>query len=283
MTTQGSDPRYDALAELALGTLPEPERQALEQWVASDPQAQAELRAVRETLGALAVIAPRLDPPAHLRDRVIAIAGTSDAGAASTGRGARAMAADRAAPGSPAGWATAGWWLAAASTLLAIGLGVYARQLRDERGQLAAALETTSARLATVEAEVRDSRTRLLRAQAETSILAAPDLRRIDLAGQAPAPRAVARAFWSRAQGLVLTATRLPDLPRGRTYQLWVLTSGAPVSAGLFKGDAAGGASAVFDTPVGLPVPQGLAVSIEPEGGVAAPSGDIILVGKAAN
>ncbi|HTV01064.1 MAG TPA: anti-sigma factor, partial [Luteitalea sp.] len=114
----------------------------------------------------------------------------------------------------------------------------------------------------------------------ETSILTAPDLRRVDLAGQPTAPGATARAFWSRAQGLVLTASRLPDLPRGRTYQLWVLTSGAPVSAGLFKGDASGGATAVFDTPVSLPAPQGLAVSIEPDGGVPAPTGAIILVGK---
>ena len=88
-------------------------------------------------------------------------------------------------------------------------------------------------------------------------------------------------AFWSRAQGLVFTAARLPDLPQGRTYQLWVLTAGAPVSAGLFRPDASGGSSAVFDTPVALPTPAGLAVSIEPEGGVPAPTGDIVLVGKA--
>lgn len=76
------------------------------------------------------------------------------------------------------------------------------------------------------------------------------------------------------------TARRLPELRRGRTYQLWVLTSGAPISAGLFRPDASGGASVVFDTPVSLPTPAGLAVSSEPDGGVSARTADIVLAGK---
>ena len=79
----------------------------------------------------------------------------------------------------------------------------------------------------------------------------------------------------------MLTATRLPDLPEGRTYQLWVLTSGAPISAGIFRPDASGGTSIVFDTPVSLPPPTGMAVSVEPAGGVPAPTGEIVLAGKA--
>lgn len=174
-----------------------------------------------------------------------------------------------------------GWLAAAAAAILALGLGVYALQLRSQVERLQADLDATAARLATTEAEARVNRTRLARAQAETSILTAADLRRVDLAGQKGAPRAAARAFWSRAQGLVLTATRLPDLPEGRTYQLWVLTSGAPISAGIFRPDASGGTSIVFDTPVSLPPPAGMAVSVEPAGGVPAPTGEIVLIGKA--
>ncbi len=147
--------------------------------------------------------------------------------------------------------------------------------------RLQADLQVSEARLAAAEVEGRASRIRLARAQSETAILSAADLRRVDLAGQKGAPQAAARAFWSRAQGLVLTTTRLPELPAGRTYQLWVLTDGAPVSAGVFRPDPSGGTSVVFDTPVSLPAPAGMAVSIEPDGGVPAPTGDIVLVGKA--
>ena len=287
MTTSGTDPRYEALAELALGTLPEAERAAIEAWLASDADARAEFRALRESLGLLALAAPVVDPPDQLRDRVLAVtghAGTRGDGAAAAGA-AVPMRVDfptRGVPGpgvrrGPA----AGWLAAAAAAVLALGLGIYAVQLRSQNARLQTALGATAAQLATVEAELRGSRTRLARAQAETSILTAPDLRRVDLAGQKGAPAAAARAFWSRAQGLVLTAARLPDLPAGRTYQLWILTAGAPVSAGTFRPDASGGTSAVFDTPVSLPTPAGMAVSVEPSGGVPAPTGEIVLMGKA--
>ena len=287
MTTSGTDPRYEALAELALGTLPEPERPALEAWLAGNADAQAEFRALRESLGLLAVAAPAVEPPAHLRDRVLAVTGQAvDRGHAPATAGSAVPmrldfpATDVAGPVGRRGLPV-GWLAAAAAAILALGLGVYALQLRSQVERLQADLDATAAQLATVEAEARVNRTRLARAQAETSILTAADLRRVDLAGQQGAPRAAARAFWSRAQGLVLTATRLPDLPEGRTYQLWVLTSGAPISAGIFRPDASGGTSIVFDTPVSLPTPAGMAVSVEPAGGVAAPTGEIVLMGKA--
>lgn len=286
MTTSGTDPRYESLAELALGTLPEPERPAIEAWLAGDPAAQAEFRALRESLALLALSVPDVEPPAHLRDRVLAVTGQSASrGHAPAPAGAVVPMRVDVPATTAAGEATRrslrlAWLGAAAAAVVAIGLGVYALKLRSQVDHLQAALDATAAQLATVEAEARVGRTRLARAQAETSILTASDLRRVDLAGQQGAPRAAARAFWSRAQGLVLTATRLPDLPAGRTYQLWVLTSGAPVSAGIFRPDASGGTSMVFDTPVSLPTPAGMAVSVEPEGGVASPTGDIVLLGK---
>ena len=285
MTTSGPDPRLEALAELALGTLPASERPALEAWLAEHPEAQAELQALRESLGLLALTAPTVDPPVHLRARVLALAGQTRPGASglnSSSDGRAPAAPGPAVARSP--WRAASplpWLAAAACAVLAIGLGSWALQLRSEVERLQSSLQAAEARLATTEAEARLSRTRLARVEAETAILSAADLRRVDLAGQKGAPNAVARAFWSRAQGLVFTATRLPDLPKGRTYQLWVLTSGAPVSAGTFRPDGAGGTSVVFDTPVSLPAPSGLAVSVEPEGGVPSPTGEIVLVGKA--
>ncbi len=76
----------------------------------------------------------------------------------------------------------------------------------------------------------------------------------------------------------MFTASNLPPLPAGRTYQLWVLTAQpAPISAGVFKPDNGGAAAAMFQTPVDIPPPVGMAVTIEPEGGVAAPTGAMYL------
>ena len=146
------------------------------------------------------------------------------------------------------------WLAAAASLALAAGLAIYAAQLRTRI-------------------------TMLEKAQMSVAVLTAPDVARVDLAGQTIAPQASARAFWSRSRGMVFTASNLPPLPAGRTYQLWVVTAQAPISAGLLVPDRAGNVSETFSTPQDLPQPVAMAVTIEPAGGVAAPTGDRYLVG----
>ena len=49
----------------------------------------------------------------------------------------------------------------------------------------------------------------------------------------------------------------------------------------LMKPDANGRVSAIFETPQDLPKPVAMAVTLEPEGGVPAPTGDKYLVGLA--
>lgn len=111
------------------------------------------------------------------------------------------------------------------------------------------------------------------------AVLAAPDLARIDLAGQPAAPAASARALWSRTRGMVFTASNLPPLPAGRVYQVWVVAGPAPISAGLLMPDAAGGGTVFFNTPPDIPAPQAIAVTIEPAGGLPAPTGAFYLMG----
>lgn len=240
------------------------------------PDADApDAREMGAVAAGLLLAVPQLDPPPELKDRVMAITGAPPVSRPHPGRVPTSSSSTRAML--PA------WLPAAAVAVVALGLLLYAVQLRGRVDALEGQLAETSLRLATAEADMQDTRVRLVRAQSETSVLAAPDLRRVDLAGQKSAEASVARAFWSRAHGLVLTATRLPDLPRGQTYQVWVLTDGAPISAGLFVPDAEGRAAEVFETPVSLPAPTGLAVSIEPAGGVPAPTGDIVLLGMLAS
>ena len=80
----------------------------------------------------------------------------------------------------------------------------------------------------------------------------------------------------------MFTASNLPAPPPGRAYQLWVLTAQpAPISAGMLVVDASGRVTARFDTPLDLPRPVAMAVTLEPEGGVPAPTGEKYLVGLA--
>ena len=104
------------------------------------------------------------------------------------------------------------------------------------------------------------------------------DVIRVDLKGQAPAAQAIGRAFYSPSRGVLFTANGLPALPGSQVYQLWVVTrSGQPVSAGLLAPDAEGRALVLAE-----PAPESpaaFAVTVEPAGGVPAPTGARVLLG----
>jgi anti-sigma-K factor RskA len=76
----------------------------------------------------------------------------------------------------------------------------------------------------------------------------------------------------------VLSASRLPVAPPRTTYQLWLWTHDQPVSAGAFVPDASGTATLVTDSALNVSGPiTNVAVTIEPAGGVTAPSGRTLL------
>ena len=170
-------------------------------------------------------------------------------------------------------------WLAAASVIAAVALGAYAGALRGRIGSLEQQIRDVSARADASERHMAELRSSATEVRSVVVVLAASDLVRVDLAGQPVAPRASARAFWSRSRGLVFTANNLLAAPAGRTYQLWIVTAEMPVGAGLLKPGGDGAVHAVFSTRADLTKPVALALTIEPEGGVPAPTGDKYLVG----
>jgi hypothetical protein len=162
---------------------------------------------------------------------------------------------------------------------LAVGAAVYAARLQARVGDLEARLEQALTQASSADRAVADSRRVAAELQSAMGVLAAPDLVRIDLAGQPAAPGAGARALWSRARGMVFTASNLPPLPEGRVYQVWVVAGAAPISAGLLTPDPSGGGMSFFSTPPDIPPPSAVAVTLEPSGGLPAPTGAFYLLG----
>lgn len=275
------DSLREAAALYAVGALGAEERAAFEAHVRGCAACAADLRAFTAVAHGLAYTAPQVDPPASLRDRVLAVARQGGATPRSASRtassGASSDAATRALP--PRWRAAAAWLSAAALLVVCVGAGVYALSLRQRLGVLEDQLHDTIARLNRSEQQLAVATRAATGIQTRLAVLTAPDLKQVTLAGQPPAPAAAGRAFWSRSRGLVFAASDLPMLPAGRTYQLWYLTGGAPVSAGVFKPDESGRAAVTGESPSATLIPTGLAVSIEPEGGTAAPTGALYLAG----
>ncbi len=275
-----------ALAAEALGALDGPEAAAVRAHLAECGECRRELESLREAAASLAYAVPRapMDTAraARLRARLVARA-AADAGAE---RPRDAVPVGSAAPAEAAipgvipfararerlGWG-GGWLAAAAAVLLLLGVGTYAARLKgryDALGERYASADT--------------ERTELVRAIARRdstlAALSGPGVQVIDLAStgqRAPG----GRMFWDpRTARWTFFAHGLPALRPGRDYQLWLITPTGPVSAGTFKPTPEG--LAQVQATYALPRDQlrAVAVTDEPEGGLARPSTPPIILGS---
>ena len=113
----------------------------------------------------------------------------------------------------------------------------------------------------------------------ELGVLTSPDARQISLAGLEEAPNATALAYVDSAAGVArFYAFRLPEAPAGHDYQLWTITGGVPVSAGVFAVDRSGSARVQVAGISDLGSVEAWAVTIEPAGGVPQPTGPMVLI-----
>ncbi|HTI36416.1 MAG TPA: anti-sigma factor [Vicinamibacterales bacterium] len=253
-----------------LGALDPGERLAYEAHLATCEVCRTEVRSFRRVADALAGSVPQTMPRPELRARVLsAITGEAVAFTAPSAPAARRPI-------------SLTWLPLAASIVVAVALGLYARELQLRLSTMEARLTEAEQRASSAERTTIEARRTAAEVQTAMAVLAAPDLVRIDLTGQAAAPAASARALWSRNRGMVFATTNLPAAPPGRVYQVWVVTATAPVSAGFLQLDASGRASAYFSTPADIAPPVAVAVTLEPAGGVPAPTGERYLVGKPA-
>jgi anti-sigma-K factor RskA len=262
---------HDAAA-YALGVLEPAERAAFEAHLASCAECTAEVRQLRLAASALPHAVPQVLPPPALRTRLLHQAARG-AGSADAAIDAGPVTLVRERRGIPA------WLQIAAMLVIVAGVAVYAQRMQARVSNLEAQLQRAQAQVASADRATAELRTVALRAQSAMGVFAAPDVARIDLAGQPVAASARARALWSRQRGMVFTVANLPPLPAGRVYQVWVVTAQAPVSAGLLTPDASGGGSVYFETPVDIPPPVAVAVTLERAGGVPAPTGERYLIG----
>lgn len=155
-------------------------------------------------------------------------------------------------------------------------------RVADAERQVHAANDNANQRIAAARQEaaheINDARLAALKAQTIGDVLAAPDLVRYNLVGGDETTRFTAQLLWSRSRGLVFSGSRLPSPPPDSIYQIWLLTSAAPVSAGVFVPDTAGRITLAIDTPPRVPRPvAGVAVTIEPTGGAVSPKGATLL------
>lgn len=285
---------HQALEALALDALDASEREAVLAHVAGCDECRRELAALERTVAQLALAASPVAMPSARRDRLrarlVARAGAdSAAGAAAAGAAREVLPGvvpplrvepsvpervpevvpigSRARPRRLNGTA----WLAIAASIIAvIGFGGYLRASADRdllRDALRTAATERGSQLATndsLRAAIGD-RDRMI------ANLTGPEVHVMTLASTTQAP--MGRMFWDQQHDAwTLVAHHVPMPKPGRTYQLWLVTPTAKISAGTFMPTQRG--EVMMRATYALPADSLAAVAVtdEPGGGSPQPT-----------
>jgi anti-sigma-K factor RskA len=258
---------FDEIAALqAVGVATADESRSLAEHLEGCSDCETLAREYRETAARLPLMLDPVRPPPAVRRSIMEAVRT---------------AATPVLPFTPRPFIDPRWYATAALLFLALwgwremGIRVEREQVRTERA-VAARLEEERHLLAS------DNR----RMMAQMQELAAPGTRTIALAGQKMAPSASARIFMDPAKRrAIIFFYDMPPNPSNRSYELWIIRADkkAPEAAGTFDVDPGSHRSSM--TIERLPVDteiKALAVTLEPKGGVTAPtSSDYYVMGEA--
>lgn len=278
----------------ALGATDGREQGALDAHLAACGECRAELRSLAATAALLALdpapVAPRPELRARVLSEIKSVRPETAATRVETSRPASVVSLEEARAArrrdewpAPPVRRPAFLYGALAASLVVAGLAVaFAVTERRENSRLQAVLAQVSRQLTDTRAQLEGTTTELARARFESELLAAPDSRTAELTGTEMAQAARGKLVFSDTTGeALLVAAKLPPAPAGKAYQLWYIAGGKPLPGSVFTTDPSGRGELRSSIP-----PEGrraelFAVTLEPAGGLPAPSGEIYLKGPA--
>jgi anti-sigma-K factor RskA len=259
------------------GALDEAETREVERMMAAHAEIRAEVEAITGTLEALAA-AGRRNPRPELRmaimDRIAALENEGNAPEqATTARVIPITAASARHQEQLVSWRR---YLLAASIAIAL-ISTAAAIMMGVRWKVAEiALEGARELNDTLNDQLQDVRQMAQGTTRTLNTLQDANTRVIQLAGLPPAPDAKAVVYWNpESKEVYFNPGTLPPAPEGKEYQLWAIADNTPVDAGLFHAT----------TPEAHPMKpvsaaQAFAVTLEPAGGSATPTGEMYVLGK---
>jgi anti-sigma-K factor RskA len=245
----------------ALGVLEGEEKAAIESHVPTCAECANKLAEARGRIALLAFSAPRVEPSAAVRERLMRQVHAS----------AESAAARRSTDESErAGGFFRRWW---APILVPVGvaLAIATVFLWTENARL-------SRDLARQRANLEEQKKQLDEARHMADLLEAKDTVSVALAVQPGMPKGDVRVRYNSKMGMAVCDGWVEPAPANKSYQLWVVPmEGKPISAGVM--DHGGPIN-----PWMMKLPQGMAakafaVTLEPEGGMPQPTGPMVLVG----
>lgn len=291
-----TDEGQQTAALYALGALSQNEASAFEAHLREGcPACREEFEEFSRVAGSLGSSAEPVAPPAYLRDLLKARLEKESQAPVKTETSSSVIRfphqspsiKPQAEPSSSRTWLP---WAVAASLMIAL-LGSLLLWQSDRRSLQAAINGSKAETVAAIrEGEELRSTVGKERARAQelaqiNSVLAAGgqyEILPLKATESAPATMASASGtiYWDKQDQKWIVTTDLPQAPEGKAYQLWFVTSGPPVSAGLLGTDEAGHGFMVVNVPPNVQA-IAAAITLEPKSGSAQPTSPILAIGKA--
>ena len=170
-------------------------------------------------------------------------------------------------------------WLAIAATIAFVLTGAQLMRVTAERNRIRAQVASVDT---TTVAPASDTLAKML-SQKDSMIAAmtGPDVKVVALMNQG-SRQPLGRMMWNRASDdWIMVTYNLRQPKAGMTYQVWLVTDNAKISAGTFKPDAAGKTMMHARYALDRNALRAVAITEEPEGGMPAPTGPMVVAGSA--
>jgi len=278
----------EMLAERALGALDPAEMRDLEAHLQSCAECRSQLSEWEATAAALAFVSLEerpLEPSRQLRGRILEAARIDKTRGRQAGsplrvetRGTTKDSEDGHGPQFSnvvplkrrGAWSSAQTWSAIAAGLVLVGLVAMLFVLWKQNQEARRELERVSV-------QVRNAQEQLAQQREAIEIMAAHGSHRMELAGTKVMPGSEAMLAYDKDGSAILMAKGLPPPPAGKAYQLWFIAGGKPMPGKTFTTDASGAGTLRDQVPAQARDAAVFAITLEPEGGVQSPTGQIYL------
>lgn len=257
------DPRIEELLPFyALDALTDEERELVESYLAEHPEARQQIDDLHSGASALPYGIAPLEPSRRAKESLMARV-NADAAA----RAAPVQAARQPSPRPRFGNLFQAFSLGAAVVAIvwAVLLNVQVLRLQKEISGLH---ETLAAQSNSLEQIIAN-----LPASPPSNVIT------VSLKGTNVQPDAHGQLIADpKEQTAVLIVAGLPKLEANKTYQVWLINGGKPVSAGLLTVDENGQGVVIVTSSESISSFKSLGISVEPQGGSPQPTGDIVVL-----
>jgi anti-sigma-K factor RskA len=274
--TQGLCEDYkELLAANALSALDADDARALDTHLRGCAECRSEMNEWEETAAFLALEATPIEPSPRVLEQILAsVRAEAPEAPLQRDRSDRAAAsASKVLPFEPAPrsvWTSLGSLGAIAATLILAALIISLVVLWQQN-------RLTQRELARLNTELQQTRAELDHNRAVVQLLTSADTHMAKLAGTDVAPTAHAMLAYDKNGHAMLMAKGLPTAPAGKAYQLWYIAGGKPMPGKMLITDNAGNLVLEDQIPAAALSGAVFAITLEPEGGMPAPTGKIYL------